>query len=648
MNRSWNLRPPANILAIFKISLFFLLVYQFLRGCFLFFNTHRFIGVEWQELVFSFLHGTRFDIYSIFWLNAPLFLALLFLPLGWQHSKIFKRCALAWLFLVNCFFIGFNVSDWEMINFAGKRTTMDIFFIAGEIGSTGWDIVTFYWFQTLLGVSVIAFVFFYVRKLVSHYQPIDLAGQRVRQGVWTGMTLVLVFLGMRGGLQLKPIRPVNAYVGVSQAAGALVLNTTFTMLRSKSSGEFKTVHFFRGSEDVRQTLMDGREISDTQRAGSLTGFNVVLIILESFSQEYTGLSELELPTYTPFLDELARSSKARAFTNHFANGRRSIDAVPSLLAGIPTLMSEPFISSNFQTNRIVGWGEVLREMGYETAFFHGAKNGSMFFDSFSAQAGFSNYYGLSEYTGSDADNDGSWGVYDEPFFRFTVDQLSKGSKPFAAVLFSLSSHHPYNIPGNLKGQFPKGDLDIHESIGYTDYSLKRFFEEAQKTDWFENTLFIITADHTSKSLHPASQTLYGAHRVPLILYSPGKSLPPHPGQVFTQHVDVPKTIYHLIGVEPPMTTLFGSDIFALSENGYKGEVYNFSYPGYWYLSGQGLFHFDDSGQVLSKEAVEGWHKSSQIIETTTEWSVTRMKAWLQYYNNGLIQNQWFTRVDQHQ
>ena len=646
MKRLNSLFPPANIALIFKISLGLLLVYQFLRLSFYLFNGHKFLGVSAGEIVYAFVHGIRFDAYSVFWLNAPLFLLLIFLPRNWQGSLWFRRLSLAWLFFVNCFFIGFNVGDWELVNFSGKRITMDIFFLTGEIvGDMGVDIVTFYWFQTLLGLSVFAGVFWYGRRLLRNYRPQASNPTLPLKIVWAFFAIVILAVGMRGGFQLKPIRPVNAFVGVSQPTGALVLNTTFTMLRSKRSGEFKTLHFFKNPGEVREALREATQ-EEFEHIGAFRGFNVVLIILESFSQEYTGLSNLGLPSYTPFLDELAKSPKARTFTSHFANGRRSIDAVPSLLAGIPTLMSEPFISSNYQTNRIVGWGQALGEQGYETAFFHGAKNGSMFFDSFSAQAGFASYYGLSQYTGPSSDNDGSWGVFDEPFFKYTVEQLVRKSKPFGAVLFSLSSHHPYNIPENYKGKFPEGELDIHESIGYTDHSLKRFFEAAEKTSWFENTVFIITADHTSKSLHPTSQTYYGAHRVPLIFYSPGRDLPQHPGRVFTQHVDVPKTIYRLLGVDPPMNTLFGSDIFALSESGYQGEVYNFAYPGYWYLGSQGLYHFDDTGRLLSREVVEEWHSEAQPAENTDEWPSTRMKAWLQYYNNGLIQNQWFTRAGQ--
>lgn len=642
---SWakNLRPTPKVALVLKLTTFLVVIYQLIRICFYLFNREQFSDISMAELAFAFLHGTRFDLYSALWLNAPLFLAILFFPSKWQSSKIFRRVSLAWLFLVNCFFLGWNLGDWEFVNFTGKRTTMDIFFLAEDVGGMGLDIVTYYWFQTLLSFSFFALAFFGFRRIVKNYNPMSTLIETKKQWSWTVVFVILIGIGMRGGWQLKPIRPVNAYTGVSQKTGILVLNTTFTMLRSKRSGEFQSVHYFDSFEDVMATLEEGKG-QRPQSFGEFKGFNVVLIILESFSQEYTGLVDLGLPSYTPFLDELSKRPRARTFTQHFASGRRSIDAVPSLLSGIPTLMSEPFISSNFQTNRIIGWGDTLSQLGYETSFFHGAKNGSMYFDSFSAQAGFHHYYGLNEYPNVARDDDGSWGIYDEPFFQFTAETLTESKKPFAAVLFSLSSHHPYHIPDKYNGQFPKGAMDIHQSIGYTDFALKRFFESAEKTDWYNNTIFFITADHTSKTVHPTSQTLYGGHRVPLVIYAPGKDLPPHPGFVFTQHIDVPKTIYGLLGATPARTTLFGADVFALSEAEHPGEVYNFSYPGYWYLNKQGLFRFDDHGQIQSHENPSDLYLKKQVTDNTEQWVTQRMRAWLQYYNNGLINNLWFQKA----
>src|SRR6185369_8592326 len=93
-----------------------------------------------------------------------------------------------------------------------------------------------------------------------------------------------------------------------------------------------------------------------------------------------------------------------------------------------------------------------------------------------------------------------------------------------AVIFTISSHHPYGIPEKYKGRFRKGTLPIHESIQYADYSLQKFFETAMHTSWFDSTLFVITGDHTALSEKPFYQNHVGMYSVPIIFFQPHDSL----------------------------------------------------------------------------------------------------------------------------
>src|SRR5690606_24927473 len=129
--------------------------------------------------------------------------------------------------------------------------------------------------------------------------------------------------------------------------------------------------------------------------------NVVIIILESFGKEFIGFYSGE-KTYTPFLDSLLGQSLT--FTGGFANGKKSIEAVPSIFASIPSLQDNPYISSQYNSNRIIGLPELLKEHGYTSAFYHGATNGSMRFDSFAQFIGFDHYVGKKEY-GNEAHSD---------------------------------------------------------------------------------------------------------------------------------------------------------------------------------------------------------------------------------------------------
>ena len=215
--------------------------------------------------------------------------------------------------------------------------------------------------------------------------------------------------------------------------------------------------------------------------------------------------------YTPFLDSLISVSKT--FTVSIADGHKSIEAMPSVLASIPSLET-PYIISPYANNTIQGLAELLGNKGYYTAFFHGAPNGSMGFDSFSKMAGFQDYYGKDQYPNPE-DFDGVWGIWDEPFFKFFEHKLDNFKRPFFVSIFSVSSHHPFKVPEKYEGKFKKGPVPILQTIGYTDMALREFFNAASKEPWFDSTLFVLTADHTNELVHEVYQNdfgnLFGSH-----------------------------------------------------------------------------------------------------------------------------------------
>jgi phosphoglycerol transferase MdoB-like AlkP superfamily enzyme len=242
----------------------------------------------------------------------------------------------------------------------------------------------------------------------------------------------------------------------------------------------------------------------------------VILVLESFSYEYMGL-ENNKSSYTPFLNSLA--AKSYFFKNAMADGRRSIEGIAALLSGIPAWMEEPFISSEFSSNQFLGLGSFLKAYDYTTSFFHGGKNGTMYFDSFSRAAGFDNYFGLNEYPEKEKHFDGTWGIYDHLYFKDVIAKTNSLKKPFLNVIFTLSSHHPYKIPDEYQDKFLDQDLPILKSVMYADESLKEFFDEAKKQPWFDNTIFILLADHTGKPNSEEFNHVIGSFRIPILLYS---------------------------------------------------------------------------------------------------------------------------------
>lgn len=257
------------------------------------------------------------------------------------------------------------------------------------------------------------------------------------------------------------VRPItisnaNKYVDRPMETG-IVLNTPFSIFRTFGKTSFAIPQYF-DKEKMEALYTPVHMPADSVQFRPL---NVVVFILESFSKENSGFLNEELDNgtykgYMPFLDSLM--AEGLTFKYSFSNGMKSIDGMPSVLSGIPMFI-EPFFLTPSSLNTVSSIGGELGKKGYYTAFFHGADNGSMGFEAFARTAGYTNYFGRTEYNEANPGNkdfDGHWGIWDEKFFQFFGNTLSGFQQPFAAALFSLSSHHPFAFQQNTKAFFRKG------------------------------------------------------------------------------------------------------------------------------------------------------------------------------------------------
>ena len=275
---------------------------------------------------------------------------------------------------------------------------------------------------------------------------------------------------------------------------------------------------------------------------------------------------------------------------------KSIDGMPSVLSGIPMFV-EPFFLTPASLNTVSSIGGELKKKGYYTAFFHGADNGSMGFEAFARTVGYTNYYGRTEYNEANPGNkdfDGHWGIWDEKFFQFFANALSTFQQPFAAALFSLSSHHPFAVPTEYEGIFPKGNKAIRQCIGYTDNALKLFFEKVSKEPWYKNTLFVFTADHTNSQERPEYETESGLFSVPIVFYQPGTDLKGYRKEVIAQQIDIMPTVLGYLGYDKPYIS-FGCDLL----NTQPEDTYAVNYINgiYQFFKGEYLLHFDGQKSI---------------------------------------------------
>jgi phosphoglycerol transferase MdoB-like AlkP superfamily enzyme len=312
--------------------------------------------------------------------------------------------------------------------------------------------------------------------------------------------------------------------------------------------------------------------------------NIVLIIVESLGREFLGYSNGS--TLTPFLDDL--SGRSLNFDYCYANGTRSKEMISSIFCGIPSWLEDDYISSMYAGNKLENAFAKFAKCGYSTGFFHGGENGTMDFQSFLAATGPKTYYGRDQYP-DQADYDGAWGIYDEPYLQYFASCLDTMRKPFFTSVFTLSSHEPYSIPEKYKGRFSDTGLPIYKTIQYTDLALRNFFAYAQKQPWFDNTIFVITGDHTSSGKHDYFYSTSGHYEVPLLIYGGPvtrrflledrveKPLDPAPETKTVAQTDIVPTLLALSGC-PDRRMGIGHNIFSA----YKGFSFN-RQNGLWYI-----------------------------------------------------------------
>ena len=514
-----------------------------------------------------FLWGLYFDLPVIAYLFAPLFLWQLIFPTTSKIQPIITRI----LFLLpSAIVLIFNGIDTGFSKINAKRSGYELFSLAGDDGNN----IAPYLIDNIPSLLGLAFSFYLIFKFTpTQYNSIRLwnSKHKIRSIISIPILLIVWIISARGGIQLRPLRSIDASNYVEAELGPLVYSTPMHIMSTwKRTGKFfepKPCTLKNAENEIYQSVYPPFKINNK---------NLVVIVVESLARDYTGF--LNNAPYTPFLDSLSKS--CINFTHCFANGTKSIDMVPAIFAGLPNLMEEPYILSTYNTNKLENAFKKFSAHGYSTSFFHGSNNGTMGFKAFLNQTGLHHYFGINEYPNKDKDFDGNWGIWDEAYLQYYANCIDTMRKPFFSSIFTLSSHHPYEIPKKYESQLPFSEKTIQRSIGYTDICLRKFFETAQKKDWFKNTVFVITGDHTSHGVLEYFYSAAGHYEVPFLIYNSG--LEPSENHKSVSQCDILPTVSAVIGNNIHFEGL-GRNAFDSTYQGYSmhynnGLYYMIQYP----------------------------------------------------------------------
>ena len=568
-------------------------IYTLSRVFFYWINLDLYPNVDNAHLLEMIMGGWRFDLTALLYLNS-LYILLILLPLPIQirNNKHYIRITNYSFYIPNIIGLIANCMDMVYVRFTDRRTTCTLFTEFQNDGNLTEIILQAagqYWYVTLFGIAIIALLIIASRKTWQIKTPSSTWMYYLTNSVLMVVSIYFVVIGIRGGFgkYTRPITISNAmqYANSPQET-AILLNTPFSLMKSLENTTYVHPQYF--TDDEAETIFSPIHIDEIEENERLGKTNIVIVILESFSKEYIGFYNQHIDGYqgyTPFLDSLLAHSVT--YTHSFASGRKSIDAMPSVLSSIPMLI-EPYIVTPYSTNAVSSLAECLRDEGYATAFFHGAPNGSMGFQAYARSAGFEQYFGMDEYDGIDA-FDGTWAIWDEEFLQYYAQRMSQMPEPFMTTVFTASSHHPFRVPERYEGVFPQGDQPIHPCLGYTDHALRKFFAYVQQQAWYENTLFVITADHTNQVSLPEYATAKGLFEVPIAFYSPQWSQGEVHEQSAVSQTDIMPSVLAYLGYQKPFFA-FGKDILTKEKETPWAVCYN--HPAYQLLSNSLLLQFD--------------------------------------------------------
>lgn len=546
-----------------------------------------------------------FNTMSLLWTNC-LFIFLSVLPFRFREKRLYQGFLYFIFLITNSFTIIFNCSDVVYFAHTMKRVTLEETHFTNN--SNTFPIMLDFFQHSIplviIGAALIGLLIYgwhYIK-----YQPTKIESNRRYYLVNSIAAVVVIFLcisGMRG-----TFNPKKPWVKMSEAAAYspekswLILSNPYCFLRSlDKSTEYDKVEYFHPEErdqiftPIHQTESIHHDLG--QR-------NVLVFILESFSREHSKFLNPELYKHesgcTPFLDSLMQ--EGYTFTRAYANGLKSIEAMPAVLASIPSFKTS-FSTMPEHFGDFEAMPEILSKQGYQTAFFCGSERNSMGFEDLALMFGTQKYFCRDEYEASYPVNDSTiepvWGVYDMPYFQFMADEIGKMPEPFFASVFNLTSHHPYRVPPDYVDLVARGHTPEQRVVAYTDLSIRKFFDRAKAEPWFKNTIFVFVADHVSPICYdPKSYTMQGHTSIIEFLYTPDGALRGMDNSI-VQQLDIMPTVLGLVGNKEPYFA-FGRDVFNEPER--KPVAFNCINHMYQYISDSTVFYFDTE-KVL--KTVEG-------------------------------------------
>jgi len=588
----------------------YILTMTVLRFIFFIVNRKAFSGISITEFLLSFTNGIRFDLNVMLVITGLLYF-LLHIPGNWKYRSSRTRW-LFWLPLAAFIpVVGISLFNVHYYADSGRHLSYEIF----TVYSDRHDILSVVEMMAVYGWTILVFIS--LSALLIWAWKKSLAGFYRRKGearikaelLWLAVFILFLIMGLRGKIVGRPLGMSDAFILGQTELGHLALNPIYTIGRSilddgsvvptylEEEKAIKVVRKLLGSERTTSWLGDDTPLfrkTGANKNGLKTKYNVVLLLMESWAPRFLGAYGGDRNT-TPEFDDLAENGLL--FEHFYAAGNRTIEGLCAVCLGLPSFnrfggpVAGSYLSGSLEQNSYVGIGDILGEQGYTSIYIHGESSRNFRHASLPAMAGFDKHLGRDELKLTKADTEGPWGGWDHVLLDKLYDVISTEKEPFFAMWISLTNHPPYILPDDTFVKSAPGDPDagFKDSLRYTDYHLGRFFERIRKEDQFNRTIFIITADHATRS----TATMEERYHIPLLIYAPAIIKPGRDRRVGSQ-LDLTPTIIDLLGIEGYHHAM-GTSL--LDDAAERFAFLNFM-QGYGWITGREILEVNPDGQPL--------------------------------------------------
>jgi phosphoglycerol transferase MdoB-like AlkP superfamily enzyme len=390
--------------------------------------------------------------------------------------------------------------------------------------------------------------------------------------------LVFLFLPIRGGLGTAPINTGSVYFHNNALVNHASLNLFWNILYSITNIDDYSNPFSinKSYDEDRIPRMNSNKDRESTPILTTSQPNILVIILESFTANIVGSLNNEYST-AKNLDSL--SKEGVLFSNFYASGDRSDKGLVSILSGYPTLLTTSIIKYPNKTEKIPGLAKTLKKYGYKTAFYYGGDIDFANMRSYIVNTGFEHIISRKDFKSKE--NISSWGVPDEFLFRYVQQEIEKETSPYFKVMFTLSSHKPYDVPGDKL--WVEGNDDQSQflnSVGYTDYHLGKFIRSLKSNGHLKNTLVVMLADHGSAYPGPVAYNSKSKYHIPLILFGPVIQEKGVVVDTYGCQIDFPATLLGQLGMNASEYT-FSKNMLTKDPTNDAFYAYN---NGFGYLS----------------------------------------------------------------